>query len=268
MKKLAFPSLALALSISLAPASLWAQDAKKPEQASQAEKKQEKLPSARSIIDRSIEKMGGKENFKKHTSQHAKGKFSIPAQEVNGNIEIFASAPNKLLMKIVLPGIGNINTGYNGKIGWQLNPITGPMLLEGKTLEQVASQADFYSMLHESSKYTTMETVGKETFEGKECYKVKLIEKSGLETMEFYSQETGLLVGSISKQESPFGAATVVSTIDDYKNVGDFLLPSKVTQKLSGLSQVITMDEVEFDKVEQSVFEVPKEIQTLAEQKK
>jgi hypothetical protein len=113
-----------------------------------------------------------------------------------------------------------------------------------------------------------METLGVEMFNGEECYKVKLIEKSGIESTEFYSLKTGLLAGSINKQETPFGAVTATSIVDEYKQVGELLIASKVTQKISGAAHVITMDEIEFDRLDDAPFATPKAIQNLADQQK
>lgn len=228
----------------------------------------DKLPPAREVIDRFIEVMGGKEAFRKVESQQAKGKFEMAAQGIKGDLEVFAKRPNKLLVKINIPGIGDVTTGFDGKVGWALNAATGPILMDGKQLEQMRDQADFDSVLHEEEDFKSMETVAKAEFEGKECYKLKLVKKSGQEMTEFYDVKNGLLAGSIVTQESPLGAVEVTNALGDYKKFGDIQFATKVVQKMGPLEQVMTIDSFELNKVDDSVFALPDQIKALANEKK
>ncbi len=69
-------------------------------------------------------------------------------------------------------------------------------------------------------------------------------------------------------QSSPYGVLAVVSLMDEYKKMGEVLFATKMSQKLSGLEQVMTFDTVTFDEVSPTAFEMPKEIKTLLTQKK
>ena len=100
-----------------------------------AEPKSESLPSAKAILERYAKEIGGKEAFAKHTSQHVIGTVEMPAQKISGKMEVFAARPNKLVMKVSLPGLGDVTTGYNGEVGWMNTAVTGPMLLEGKMIQ-------------------------------------------------------------------------------------------------------------------------------------
>lgn len=258
----------LALGLFAAPAR--ADLEKKPEAKSEpaaAAKPDGKLPPAREILDRFVKESGGREAFLKHTSQSAKGKLSTPGQEIEGALEVHAAKPDKMLIKVDLGGIGKIVSGYDGKVGWSMNPLTGPTVMEGKALQQMKYQSDFYNVLHEDKNFKSMETVDKTVFEGEECYKIKLVQVNGDESTEFYSVKTGLERGSVASQESPFGPVNVTSVVSDYKKFADTVLPTKVSQKMSGVEQIMKIDEVEFDKTPESVFELPKEIKTLLEKK-
>src|SRR6476619_1014731 len=47
------------------------------------------LPSARSIIDRHVKAIGGRAAILAHTSSHATGTFSMPAQNITGALDVY-----------------------------------------------------------------------------------------------------------------------------------------------------------------------------------
>lgn len=232
-----------------------------------ADQKLESLPSAKAILERYAKEIGGKEAFLKHKSQHVVGTIEMPAQKISGKMEVFAARPNKLVMKVSMPGLGEVTTGYNGEVGWMNTAITGPMLLEGPMVEEVATQADFDHSLHDPADYKVMEVLGKEEFNGEECYKLKLVHRGGFESVEYFSVKTGLQRGFIATQQTQFGPVKATTIVSDYKKFADLYMPSRTLQKASGIETVMTIEETEFDQVDPSVFALPPEVKTLIEQK-
>jgi hypothetical protein len=255
--------LAALLLVSSAPLRAAEPQASKPkagENSSTPSSKQEKLPTAQEILDRYAQAIGGKAAFQKHKSQHASGTVSMPAQGMNGRMDVYAARPNKLLVKLALPGVGDLNTVFNGEVGWIQSQLTGAMIMEGKMLDQIAAQADFDQALRDPSDYKSIEVLGAESFNGEECYKIKLVHQTGFESTEYFSKKTGLQTGFTATQESPLGAVTATTIVSEYKKFGDLYLPSKVSQKAAGIETVMTIEKVEFDKVDPSVFNMTDEV--------
>jgi len=221
------------------------------------------LPQAKEIITKFVKEIGGKAAFDKIESQHIKGKFEMVGQGITGDLEVSAKRPDKLVIRITLPGIGELAQGFDGKVGWSLDPITGPMVLEGKMLDQQREEARFDSVLHDETNFTSRETIGRTQFEGKDCLKLKLVRKSGQEVTEYYDAQSGLLMGSAEVQETPLGSVNATGILSDYKKFGDVLFATKLTQKMGPLAQVMTFSSMEFNKVEDSAFDLPDPIKTL-----
>jgi hypothetical protein len=227
-------------------------------------KAQAELPSARSIIDRHIKAIGGRDAVMAHTSQHATGTFSVPAQGLVGTIEIFGAAnPSRAALKVNVPGLGDIASGFDGSHGWSLSPLLGPMLQVGKELEQAKFDADFYGDLRDPKRYRSMKTVEKTTFDKRECYKVSLVRDDGSEDFDFYDVGTGLRAGSTNTRETPMGSMKTTSIEGDYKKFGNLLLATSVVQQIMGVEQKITLATVEFDKVPPTAFDLPDPIKAL-----
>jgi hypothetical protein len=222
------------------------------------------LPSARQVIDRHIAAIGGRTAILARTSSHASGSVSVPSAGMTGSIDVFAAKPDKSLLRMTIGGIGAIEEGFNGTIGWSLSPMTGPALVEGKELEQKRFESNFFSDLHPDEQYEAMATVGKTEFEGRPCYKVRLVRRgSGSEEFEFYDVATGLKAGGISTRESPMGPITSTSVESNYRKFGPLLQPTTIRATAMGLQQVITIASVEYDNVDPAVFEPPATIKAL-----
>jgi hypothetical protein len=221
------------------------------------------LPPARSIIDRHIEAIGGRKAILAHTSSHAAGTMSVAGSGITGVLDIYGAKPDKSLVKINLGGIGDVLEGFDGIHGWSLSPLTGPMLTQGKELEEKKFDADFYSDLHEEGRYTSMKTVERITFEGRPCYKVSLIRKNGGEDFDFYDVETGLKAGALGTRESQMGPMTVTQVHSDYKKFGGLLVATTLKQAAMGVEQVLTITAIDFDNVPPTTFEPPAQIKAL-----
>jgi hypothetical protein len=221
------------------------------------------LPSARSILDRHVTAIGGRQAVLSHKSVHVKGTLSMPSAGISGTLEVLGAAPNKSLLRVSLSGVGEVIEGFDGVHGWGVSPMTGPTLLEGKQLEDKRFDAEFHSELRPDSRYVAMKTVEQTEFDGRQCYKVQLVRKNGSEEVEFYDVETGLKAGGISSRETAMGTMTATAAMKDYKKFGNLLQATTLHQKVGPVEQVITVESLEYDVVPASAFDPPAAIKAL-----
>jgi hypothetical protein len=226
------------------------------------------VPPADEILARYREAIGGEAAIRKHTARSVKGTFEIPAQGIKGDLALFAAAPNLIRVIVTLPGLGELQRGYDGTLGWSIDPAIGPRLLEGRELDEFRHSADFYDELHEKEKFKSITVVGRTTFEGQDVYELKLVRDSGFEYTEFFSVDSGLMVGGKLNASSQMGQMPMTSVITEYKPFGGMLLPTVTRQRMMGLEQVMTVSSVSFDPVDPKMFELPPAIASLAGQKK
>jgi hypothetical protein len=222
------------------------------------------LPSARSIIDRHVEAVGGRKALAGHKSMKMQGTMNLPANGMSGKIELMAARPNKTVTRVSIPGVGDIEDGFDGTRGWSVNPMTGAMLTSGKELEERKFHSDFDSDLKEDANFEYMKTVEKTTFEGRPVYKIALKRKGATtEDIEYYDTENGFKLGSEATRTTSMGAMSVVSIASDYKKFGDLMHPTTIRQKTMGIEQVLTVSSIEYDVVPETAFEMPAAVKAL-----
>ncbi len=222
-----------------------------------------RLPAAREIIDRHIREVGGRAAILAHSSTHIVGTASMPAAGLSGKMEIFHAKPNRYLQRVSFPGIGEIEEGFDGKVGWTTSALTGPILFDGKQLEERAFDAEFYDELKTAERYTSITTLEKMMFEDRPVYKVRLVKKTGGEDVEFYDVETGLKAGGQATRESPMGPMQGTTVYSDYRKFGVLRQPSTMKMTTLNVQMVMTIAALEYDNVDPAIFSPPPQIKAL-----
>jgi hypothetical protein len=167
-------------------------------------------------------------------------------------------------MRIELPGIGALQRGYDGKVGWAIDAAIGPRLLEGSELEEIRQTADFYYELHDPKDFASMTVIERAPFEGRDCFTLELVRKSGFKVVEYYEAASGLMAGVRMSSSSVMGVVpNVVTVLEGYKSFGGILTPTIARQRALGVESVLTIERIEYDDLPASALELPAEVAAL-----
>ena len=223
-----------------------------------------KLPSGREVVDRYVEAIGGKAAVTKHTSTKVEGTFSVPAQGLNGTLEVLSAAPDRFLLRVTLPGVGEIANGFDGTVGWLMDPMMGPMLLQGEALARDEGRRGLLRRAARRASTTRAwrRSSGRSS-RARPSTRCASSARTGGEDFEFYDVASGLLVGSTGKRTLPMGTFDVTNVLSDYKDFGGLRLATRSRQRMMGIEQVMTIGSVEFDTVDAAAFALPPPIKAL-----
>ena len=225
---------------------------------------QDALPSAESVLNRYMDAIGGRAVLEKRHNQVEHGTVEIAAMGVKGDVTIYEAEPNKNLMVIDLTGIGKIESGTDGTVAWENNPLQGPRIKQGVESIDTLRDATFNAPLSMQKLYSKMETTGAETTEGHDCYKVVLTAKEGNPTTEYYDKTSGFLIKTSATRTTAMGDVTVDMVYDDYRKDGDEVLPHKLTQRAAQMEVLIVIAKTDVNvELPKDVFDLPPDIQAL-----
>jgi len=225
------------------------------------------LPPAKDLIAKFVTATNATVVMAKHTSVKTTGKFEMASAGISGDLEISQARPNKTALRIDLPGMGQVQEGFDGTTAWSINPMQGPRLKTGKELDAAREESTFGASSRQGPNIASAETVEKTEMNGEACYKVKLVWKSGRETFDCYSVASGLLIAATAKQDTPMGTVDVTNLISDYKDFGGQKIATRLTQQVMGQEQVLRINNVEYDVADPAIFEMPAAIKALADKK-
>jgi hypothetical protein len=225
----------------------------------------EPLPTASDLVVRHLAAVGGRDAVLAPASSRRTARFEVPAAGVTGTIELLSMKPNLAASVLSMAGIGEFRSGFDGEVGWSIDPVMGARLHEGRELLATRDLADTRAAVRDPNLFDSMVTVELTEFGEVACYRVELVWRSGRQSSDCYCVETGLLVATVSTHETPMGSVEVVELYSDYQRFGDAMFPTRAVSRMMGQEQIVTLERVEFDTVDGAAFALPPEIRTLVD---
>ncbi|PYS43133.1 MAG: hypothetical protein DMF71_07830 [Acidobacteria bacterium] len=99
------------------------------------------------VLANYVAALGGRVALEKITSRTAKGSFEVSGIAMSGPVEMYAKAPNLMLMVLMMLGQETFKDGFDGRVGWEQNPDDGITDKTGLELGSATRDADFYQPL-------------------------------------------------------------------------------------------------------------------------
>lgn len=189
--------------------------------------------------------------------------MEVPAAGMTATIKTAQRRPNQIIMKMSMPGIGEVTQGYDGTTAWSIDPMQGPRILSEDEAKVLVDGADIRTHGRSMDLFSAAEPESSTEVSGETVDCVKLTWKTGRVTTECFSRESGLMVQSTTTQSSVQGDITVTTNYSDYKAVGGVTLPHRMEQSAMGMQQIVRLTNVQVGGVNAAEFELPAEIKAL-----
>ena len=156
-----------------------------------------------------------------------------------------------------------ISSGFDGTMGWSVNPMTGstdPQPMTEEQIDRMKIQADYDGLFYNyKEKGYTVEFIGKETVDDIETYVLKLTRPNGDVVTSYIDAENYVLLKSKSKMKIQ-GVDTETEVIfSNYKFVNEILNPFSMETKMNGQTAMqMVFDEITYDtEMPDSMFAMP-----------
>jgi hypothetical protein len=213
--------------------------------------------TADELVSKHISAIGGIENWKKVTSMRQEATLSVQGMD----IPVVITAVHNKATKQEYTVMGM--TGYSiitADGGWNFNPMQGQTkpqpitqdeLKYGK--DQLDLQGDFVDY---KAKGHTIQLLDKEDVEGVECLKLKLVRKSGNESVFFFDPKTFYIVRTSSKISANGQEMESVVNLSNYQKLPEGIVVPHTIEN-SAIPAPITLTKIVINgKVDESVFKV------------
>jgi hypothetical protein len=213
--------------------------------------------TADELINKHIDAIGGKDNWKKVNSMRSEATLSTQGID----IPVVITQVHNIGMKqefTVMGMSGYSIIGVDG--GWNFNPMQGQQKPEPITQdelnigkEQLDLQGEF---LDYKEKGHTIELLSNEDVDGTSCYKLKLTRKSGREATYLLDPKTFYIIRAISKLTANGQEIESTINLSNYQKLpAGIVVP--FTMENNMLPAPINMNKIEVNAaVDQSIFKV------------
>jgi len=222
------------------------------------------LPKGETVLDKFVEVTGGKAAYSKIHSEATTGTMEFKAMGLKGKLTAYAAEPDKRYSEIVIDGVGKIQEGSNGEIAWGMSAVQGPRIKEGDEKAETLLQGKFNPDFTWRDLFKSVETLGVETLDGKECYKVLLTPKAGAPITKWYDKQNGLLLKMSLTSKTPMGDIQSDSAFSDYRKEGELTVAHKIVSHVSTMELVMTVETVQYNaEIPKDKFDAPAEVKAL-----
>lgn len=196
-------------------------------------------PTAAELIEKNRAARGGAAALTALKSLRLEGKLIFPGGfELTYN-ELRAGGATR--SEAALQGLALVQA-YDGKGGgWRINPFQGRKDAEAMSDDEARSLADSASiagvLLSAASDGSTVSTLGREDFDGTNCYKLKVVQKDGDEFVYLIDPDSMLEVKVIETRKLRGAVQVSESELGDYEAVGGVMFPMSIESGPQGSSQ-------------------------------
>lgn len=161
-----------------------------------------------------IKVIGGKKKLKQVKTMSMIATAQIQGIELQ--IESYRKAPNKMVVRMKSPQ-GTITRILNGDRAVVVTP-NGNQEIKGIDLDALKEEATIFPELYKDEFEYEFKFIGIENINGRETYKVKVLQPSGIFRFQFYDKETSLL----NKMIDEIGNE---SYYEDYREIDGVKIP-------------------------------------------
>jgi carboxyl-terminal processing protease len=208
-----------------------------------------------------VDAMGGEANMRRHTYRTIRGKRNMGGM-MEGRFEQLAAAPNKRIERMTLEGMGKIERGYNGSVGWTVSRHEGTRKLSEEELANFVADADFYAQLDPKEHHRSIVYVGQTKYNDTMCHELRATKNSGDVETHYVDTATYLPIGWIGNVQSNIGPVQMTRTVTEFKTFDGEVIPVSSTADVGGMQGMITtVTEVSFERQPPGTFDPPEELE-------
>jgi zinc protease len=222
------------------------------------------------ILDDFVRVVGGEKALRRHRSLYMKRKLTSKKMGIEGSEERWMTADGKLLSVVMLPGIGEIRTGFTGKQRWSQDPINGLRMVQGTEAEQArldsAWNADLELKKHYPRRRLVPPPAGALTRQGKQddqqgnktldCLEMTPVKVAPV--IMCFDRQSHLRVYQEGRQASPQGELPYSVHLSDWREVEGIKIPHLEDMSAGPMSIESRLEEVKLNqKIPSKLFRMP-----------
>ncbi len=183
------------------------------------------------LIAKNLAARGGAEKLAAISSLQFSGKLVVPGDFELAYKETRARKNDAARTDSTIQGLTLVQ-GFDGKVGWRINPFEGRRDAERMSEDDTRAFADDETidgpLLSAKARGSTIAYLGREDFEGTDTYKLRVTEPSGVEYVYYLDPDTYLEIKVVETRELRGARQVTLTEFGDYELVNGVYFPFAV----------------------------------------
>lgn len=223
------------------------------------------LPKAESLLDAFVEKAGGPAVYEKIANRRTKADLKMSIMPFPGEVTSTVTKAGPFRVVVETKAVGRIEYGSDGRVVWEINPVTGPRILAGSEAQRYRLLYSLDPLMRWREVYKKVECTGSATVADRLAFKVLAVSRDDYPVTYYFDQASGLLAKIEYPMETLAGPGLQQVFLSDYRTVEGALFPYLQVRKEAGREMTLTFSSVEFNvDVPADLLTLPEAIRTLA----
>jgi zinc protease len=202
------------------------------------------LPTAKELLAKGDDAVGGLEAWKKATTRRMKGVYQSEDNSVFLAIEIFHKSPNKSLSKITLPNGVIVREVCDGQSAWIETSTGNYQAFAGAALASRLKLAEYEDRAKLEAVATKGKVIGTEKLGAHTAYVLEFSPDKKLQSRLYFDVDSGLIVRTEDTLSTLDGPYTVRMDLDDYREVDGLKFPFRIKRTEKGAILNIRLTQV------------------------
>lgn len=181
----------------------------------------------KAIIDGYVASLGGSDKL--NAIKNVSIVYGAEIMGQNGKLTQIQSAEGKYAMKLEVMGMTMQEQKFDGSKGLNIAMGNKKTIEDADELQKLREQTIIFPQLTYFDGSKELSIVGLENVQSLDAYKIKIVEKNGDESFEFYDVRTGRLLRSTKIFGSGDNVKAITTDYSNYKPVNGVLFPYSVT---------------------------------------
>lgn len=203
---------------------------------------QDSFPAPEKIIENCYMAANGKDARKKTRNISIEYIYKRRGSEMANSLLYYQERPDRVYFVRDMDKKFKTISGTDGKDTWEESPYQGARITSRAQLANELQEFTFDDPDLWKDLYYEIRTEGIGEVDGRACYKVAFVQKSGDTRINFYDKETFLILKTITEKRTQNNIYNIEIIFKDYKKTDEITFPHRIIKLING--QTIDIKEV------------------------
>jgi hypothetical protein len=205
------------------------------------------LPTAETLLDTFVEKAGGRAVFDRIANRRTTATATMSVLPGPAEVTTYLTKAGPFHVLVESGAIGRVEYGSDGRVVWEINPISGQQIKAGLERSRFMSLYSLDAASRWREVFKSVACTDLVIVEGSPAHKVAIVWLDGYSTTYYFDRASGLLVKIEYPMETTLGPGVQEVFLRDYRAAGGVLFPHVQVRREMGREMTLTFKSVEYN---------------------